>query len=502
MDVRDLVAAGDHPPVERGRDARGDCREIGAEVGQRRDLERGDLAVFRRADLDVGVMVAAVRGVQIVLGAILEELHRTAQLLRKPQHQRHVEVDEDFRAKPAADVRRDDPDLLLGNAEHERRDDQLMDVRRLRGRPEGVLLGARIVVADRAARLHRGRDQPLVEDALADPHLGVGQRAVDRLGIRAACPVHDDVVRRVLVELRRARLDRLPRVDDRRQLVEVDLDRLQGVIGLVDAFRDDDRDRIADLMHLAQREQPRRGDVVVDPGGLPGAGKRIHLGEILTGEHADDARHGLRAAGVDAADPGVGHRRAQHGRIGHAGQPDIVEEVPAAGHQFRVFAPPDRLCRRASSGSLDGCCHVSVPPETSCCLLPGELIAPILQILRGVLDDVLMLEIEVRARTRLDGATAPLLRRVLDRLDDVLVPGAAAEVAFQGVADLGFGRIRVAVEERVRGHDHAWGAVAALQTVHLPEAHLDRVVLAVLGNAFDGGQLGAVGLHRQAACSS
>ncbi len=83
VDVRDLVAAGHHPPVERGRDARRDRREVRAEVRQGRDLQRRDLAVLRGADLDVGVMVATVRGVQVVLGAILEELHRAAELLRQ-----------------------------------------------------------------------------------------------------------------------------------------------------------------------------------------------------------------------------------------------------------------------------------------------------------------------------------------------------------------------------------------------------------------------------------
>ena len=87
------------------------------------DLQRGDLAVLRRSDLDVGVMVAAVRGVEIVLGAIFEEFHRPAKLLRQPQHQWHVEVEEDLGAEPAADIRGDDPNLLLGNAEHEGCDD-------------------------------------------------------------------------------------------------------------------------------------------------------------------------------------------------------------------------------------------------------------------------------------------------------------------------------------------------------------------------------------------
>jgi hypothetical protein len=53
------------------------------------------------------------------------------------------------------------------------------------------------------------------------------------------------------VKLRCSRRHRLPRVDDDRQFLEVDVDRLECVIRLVDAFRDDDRDRISHLTHFA-----------------------------------------------------------------------------------------------------------------------------------------------------------------------------------------------------------------------------------------------------------
>ena len=44
-------------------------------------------------------------------------------------------------------------------------------------------------------------------------------------------------------------------------------------------------------------------------------------------------------------------------------------------------------------------------------------------------------------------------------------------------------------------HNHAGGAVAALQSVIVPEGFLDRGEFAVLGQALDGGNVGAVGLH-------
>jgi hypothetical protein len=65
------------------------------------------------------------------------------------------------------------------------------------------------------------------------------------------------------------------------------------------------------------------------------------------------------------------------------------------------------------------------------------------------------------------------------------------------VPDLVLGRLGIALEELRRGHDHARRAEPALQPVLLPEGVLDRVQLAVLGHAFDRGDLRAVGLDGQ-----
>src|SRR5712691_1702503 len=83
----------------------------------------------------------------------------------------------------------------------------------------------------------------------------------------------------------------------------------------------------------------------------------------------------------------------------------------------------------------------------------------------------------------------------LDRLDDVVITRAPAEVALELVPDLLLARVRIALEHLVRRHDHARRAEAALEPVLLPEPLLDGVELAVLGEALDGGDGGAVSLH-------
>src|SRR5437773_11728854 len=61
------------------------------------------------------------------------------------------------------------------------------------------------------------------------------------------------------------------------------------------------------------------------------------------------------------------------------------------------------------------------------------------------------------------------LCRVVDRLHDVHVAGAAAEVPGDGLADLHLGRLRVRGEERDGRHHHSGRAEPALQPVLLVE---------------------------------
>src|SRR6266568_5045526 len=85
-----------------------------------------------------------------------------------------------------------------------------------------------------------------------------------------------------------------------------------------------------------------------------------------------------------------------------------------------------------------------------------------------------------------------------NRFDDVVIAGAAAQVALELLADGPLlERVALAVDDVDRGHDHAGGAEAALQAVVLAERLLHRVQLAVGREPLDGQHLGAVGLQRE-----
>src|SRR6266550_8605302 len=70
------------------------------------------------------------------------------------------------------------------------------------------------------------------------------------------------------------------------------------------------------------------------------------------------------------------------------------------------------------------------------------------------------------------GTRRHYLRRRLDRLDDVVVAGTAAEVALEPHADLLLGRVGVALEQLLGRHDHARRAEPALETMLVPEGLL------------------------------
>ena len=119
------------------------------------DAQADDLAVGVEREFGVGDVVAAVRVGQERLGAVGGPFDRAVDLLGRPDADRLLGVDEDLRAEAAADVGRDDAQLVLGRDADEGRQHEPRDMRVLARRVERQRVGAGIVVADRRARLHR-----------------------------------------------------------------------------------------------------------------------------------------------------------------------------------------------------------------------------------------------------------------------------------------------------------------------------------------------------------
>ncbi len=84
-----------------------------AVVGERLDLEAGDLAVLRGRQLGMDVVVAGERVGLQVLRAVLDPLDRLADGQAGDDREDVARVDRHLAAEPAADVVGHDPDVLL-----------------------------------------------------------------------------------------------------------------------------------------------------------------------------------------------------------------------------------------------------------------------------------------------------------------------------------------------------------------------------------------------------
>jgi hypothetical protein len=138
-----------------------------------------------------------------------------------PPRWRHVlGVQEDLGAEAAAHVGRDHAHLVLGQAQHEGRHQQPLDVRVLVGHVQRVLVRGAVVAGVGGARLHRVGDQAVVDQVQLGDVRGAGEGGVHR-GLVAQRPLVAVVVGRLVVQ-RRA-LGGGAHVDHRRQLLVVHL---------------------------------------------------------------------------------------------------------------------------------------------------------------------------------------------------------------------------------------------------------------------------------------
>ena len=285
------------------------------------------------------VVVPGERGAHQVLRPVLHPLDRAAGDHRADDRTDITRVHRGLVAEAAADVRGDDPDLVLGQAK-EQRVQRPVRVRGLRGGPHGQLPADLVHVGDRPARLQRGRVDPRVEHVLADRHLGVAEDLVGAFGV-AGLPVEDVVagpVLQVVADERGVGVQCLAGVGHRGQQLVLHVDQLERVPGRVVVVGHHER-------HLLALEP----DLVGGQHGLPVTGQGGHPGQAasgqgLAGDDGLDLGVGLGRDGVDGDDPGVRVRAAQHRAVEHAGQVHIVHVRALAADEPLVFLaqhPPE-----------------------------------------------------------------------------------------------------------------------------------------------------------------
>ena len=173
---------------------------------------------------------------------------------------------------------------------------------------------------------------------------------------------------------------------------------------------------------------------------------RVGGAEVLVCDHRVHAGERERGAGIDAREARLGVWASQHRRVQHLRQVNVIDEARAPGEQPFVLAPLDRLPDQPGG-------HGSSPRSSGRSPAHGR--------------------------------------------HDLLVSGAAAEVARERLPDLGVARRRVCGKEGFQGHQDAGGAITALQAVLAAEGLLQRVQRVAVRQRFHRLDRGAVRLHRK-----
>ena len=271
------------------------CRGVErAMVGEHVRTDRKDLAVLGRRHFALHDVVTGKRCRHEILGTVLDPLHRPTSDDRADRGQDVAGVDTDFVAEPTADVRRDDADLVFGDAGDDR-EQRPVGVRGLRRLVERQPAFDRFEVRNGTAGFHRCRVNARIDNLLSDDDVC---RSEDRLGFCcvSGLPVEDVVVGLaldVVTDDGRIGVQGLAGIDDRSQHVVLDVDEFNRIAGGVTILGDDERDLLTLEAHLVSDEH---GLHVGREGGRP---RELETQEVLAGDDSDHAGVRQRPGGIN-----------------------------------------------------------------------------------------------------------------------------------------------------------------------------------------------------------
>ena len=162
-------------------------------------------------------------------------------------------------------------------------------------------------------------------------HSSLGKRFFDTTRVQAAGEAQ--VVTQLGVNDRGAGVQRGVHVQRSGQFVPLHLDVLQRVFGFRAGFADHGHHRFTLPVRTVQGHGVLGGRLdasQVGEGGHPGL---AHRGQIMTGVHAQNARHHAGVGAIDLDDACVRHGRTPVHHMGHAGQFDVVNVLTTAFDQ-------------------------------------------------------------------------------------------------------------------------------------------------------------------------
>ena len=469
IDGGNVVLARQQRRIEIGRYGRREGGEIGAEIGCCLHPKAQDLARLVHGQLRMGDVVAAMGVAEEGLGAVGGPFDGTAHLLGGPDADGLLRIDEDLRAEAAAHIRRHDAQFMLWRDADEGGEHQPGHMGVLAGGVEGEGFRALVIFAHGRARLHGVGCEAVVDDFQRRHMFGLGEGRVRRVLV-AEMPVIDRIVGRHVMQHGRAGAGRRGGVYNGGQHAVIHDDFLRRLARDRIGVGDDDGHMVAHIAHLALGEGGMgarlHGRAVL---GMdhPAANQAAHLvgGDVVAGEDCKHALHLAGGGGVNPVDRGVGVGGADEEGMGLPMTIDVVGVAALAGDEAEIFLAEDGCANACLAHHFDSLTFMAAGRAEK---------------QRGPLGGLL--------RSRSHGLCASG-----DGLHDVVVAGAAAQIALELLADRVLVEVgSLAAHQLHGGHDHAGGAEAALQTMVLAEGGLHGVQLVALGQTLDGRDGGAV----------
>ena len=348
LQIRKPITAGEHEHGE-GRNRWGEELVVGSEILQHSDTHPEEAPFAIDAHLDVVQLVPSVGSGQKALGPVRGPLHRAAERPGEVRREKLLGVHVELASEATADLRRDNPDAVLGKAES---DGELgsKEMRDLRAGPERHLSEAAIELSDDGPWLESDRNLPLVHQPQSKNDIGVQESLVDIS--REERKLEGDVRALLLVHQRRAVLRRRLNVHYGLEALVADVHPLRRVASPRWIDRDHGRHRVAHVADLVDRKRPMgRFLQLLQVVGDREAGHRAL--KICPGHYGHDAIHPLGLRDVDLRDPGVGVRAADEHHREHARKLEVVRVGRASSDETRILFPAD------SGADLlgDGRCH-------------------------------------------------------------------------------------------------------------------------------------------------
>ena len=258
---------------------------VGADVGHDVGVDGEHGAVGVEAGAHVEALLVTLEARQQALGAVLHPLDGRADDTSGDAHEHLLARHDALLAEAAADVRRDDADAVLVEAEHPRHRgaDEVRDLRR--GVQDDALAAA-LPVGEAGAALERHRGQAAGGELRLDDQLGVRHHAVE-LGVVGERDVEQHVGLELLVHARRIGLERRLDRADRVVGLVVDDDQLDRVLRRVRGVGDHHGDGLARVAHALGREHGELDGHELGP--VEHRGERLQVAEVGGGEHGAHA---------------------------------------------------------------------------------------------------------------------------------------------------------------------------------------------------------------------